>query len=325
MVDEPPVEEMLDRIEALSARNSSRRDPALERELLALRHGAGKLLAGEDADPRYPEPDFDGLADDPRPAEVAASALTPELLRAGMLRDGCVIVRELMPREHAEALALEVERATAARHAFANGGGAPEGYYEEFDPGPEWDLWEQRKFVSDGGLWAADSPKLTFEMFDAFERAGLREVIHGYLGERAAISLQKCTMRKVEPDSAAAWHQDGAFLGDVRALNVWLALSRCGDVAPGLDIVPRRLDDIVPAGTDGATFEWSVAPQVVEQVSGEAGVARPIFEAGDAVLFDEMNLHSTAADPSMPNPRYAIESWFFGLSRFPMQYVPVAF
>ena len=52
---------------------------------------------------------------------------------------------------------------------------------------------------------------------------------------------------------------------------------------------------------------------------------RPIFEPGDVLLFDEMNLHATAADPSMPNPRYAIESWFFGLSGFPPQYVPIAY
>ena len=29
-------------------------------------------------------------------------------------------------------------------------------------------------------------------------------------------------------------------MGDVRALNVWLSLSRCGDEAPGMDVVPRR-------------------------------------------------------------------------------------
>ena len=325
VIDEPPVAELLERIESLTARNASRRDPELEREILALRHRAGVRLAGEDADPSFPEPDFDGLGDGARPAEVTAAELTPELLRAAMLRDGSLLVRELIPRELAETLATEVERATEARRSLAGGGGAPEGYYEEFDPGAEWDLWEQRKFVADGGLWGADSPKLMFEMFHAFERSGLREVIGGYLGEPVAISLQKCTMRRVDPDSASAWHQDGAFLGEVRALNVWLALSRCGDLAPGLDVVPRRLDEIVPTGTDGAIFNWSVSPAVAEQVSGEGGSVRPIFEPGDALLFDEMNLHSTAADPSMPNPRYAIESWFFGLSGFPMQYVPLAF
>ena len=48
-------------------------------------------------------------------------------------------------------------------------------------------------------------------------------------------------------------------MGDVRALNVWLSLSHCGDEAPGMDIVPRRLDHIVPTGTEGANFNWSVS------------------------------------------------------------------
>ena len=65
-----------------------------------------------------------------------------------------------------------------------------------------------------------------------------------------------------------------------------------------------------------------MSPQVVAEVTASTGVVRPIFEPGDAILFDEMNLHSTAADPSMPNPRYAIESWFFGLSRLPRRVRP---
>ena len=77
-------------------------------------------------------------------------------------------------------------------------------------------------------------------------------------------------------------------------------------------------------GTEGAMFNWSVAEDVVKRVAGPEGVVRPIFEPGDILLFDEMNLHSTAAEPSMPNPRYAIESWFFGLSGFPDDYVPIA-
>ena len=66
------------------------------------------------------------------------------------------------------------------------------------------------------------------------------------------ISVQKCTLRRVDPDAGRGWHQDGAFMGDVRALNVWLSLSRCGDEAPGMDVIPRRLEDIVPTGTEGA-------------------------------------------------------------------------
>ena len=113
-------------------------------------------------------------------------------------------------------------------------------------------------------------------------------------------------------------------MGEVNALNVWLSLSRCGDEAPGLDIVARRLDHVVPTGTEGAVFDWSASQAVAEEAAGDAGIARPIFEPGDALLFDELLLHATAAEPDMPNVRYAVESWFFGPSGFPPEYAPLA-
>ena len=51
---------------------------------------------------------------------------------------------------------------------------------------------------------------------------------------------------------------------------------------------------------------------------------RPIFEPGDALFFDEMFLHQTGSDPAMPNPRFAVESWFFGARGFPADYAPLA-
>jgi hypothetical protein len=163
-----------------------------------------------------------------------------------------------------------------------------------------------------------------FELLETFERVGLRRLIGGYLGERPALSVNKCTLRRVSPQAGSSWHQDGAFLGDVRALNVWLSLSRCGDEAPGLDIVPRRIDHIVPTGTEGALFDWSVSPVLADEAAGDVPILRPIFEPGDALLFDDLFLHKTAADPDMPNTRYAVESWFFGPSAFPADYVPLA-
>ncbi len=63
--------------------------------------------------------------------------------------------------------------------------------------------------------------------------------------------------------------------------------------------------------------------QMAEQAAGDAGILRPIFEPGDVLLFDELFLHSTAAEPDMPKSRWAIESWFFGSSAFPGQYAPL--
>ena len=91
-----------------------------------------------------------------------------------------------------------------------------------------------------------------------------------------------------------------------------------------MDIVPRRLDGILPTGTEGTDFNWSVSEQVAEEAAGETGIVRPIFEPGDVLLFDDLFLHTTAAEPSMPKSRWAIESWFFGASASPAQYSPLA-
>jgi hypothetical protein len=113
-------------------------------------------------------------------------------------------------------------------------------------------------------------------------------------------------------------------MGDVRALNLWLSLSRCGDEAPGLDIVPRRLDEIVIEHEAMLDLELTRTRARAAAAAGRVEILRPIFEPGDALFFDEMFLHQTASEPSMPNPRFAIESWFFSAHGFPHDYAPLA-
>lgn len=322
--------ELFAEIEALSAANRAERSADIERELRRYRHLAGiSLVDGPSGDPADPEPapQVPELGPQSRVPEVTSGELTAEILRASVLAHGCLLVRGLVERERATELAAEIERAFEVRTALRSGPVDHDGYYEELQPEvPSPNLLEERRWVEEGGgMFAIDSPRLMFGMLDSFEGAGLRTVIEGYLGERAAISSQKCTLRKTTPDVTGAWHQDGAFLGDVRALNVWLSLSRCGDVAPSMDIVPRRLDEYVPTGTEGTWLDFQVSQAVAEEAAAGVGIVRPIFEPGDALLFDEVFLHQTGSDPSMPNSRYAIESWFFGPSAYPDDYVPVAF
>ena len=338
--DGRPVGEVFAEIDALSDGESARRKPKTARRILGLRHRAGLRLVEQPVTEAagHPAPAFDRLPTDSGLPEVSASELTPELLRAAILQSGCLLVRQLVDRDDAARLAEGIDRAYAARDSRAAGGPADPAYFDEFQPDPRFDLASLREFVRGGGsgLLAADSPRVMLDVLDVFERVGLQRLATEYLGERSAISVDKCLLRKVSPkvfgDSGesggpkpSAWHQDGAFLGDVRALNVWLSLSRCGDEAPGLDIVPRRLDHIVATGTDGAAFDWSVSREVAEKVGDGVGILRPIFEPGDVLLFDELFLHSTAAEPEMPSMRYAVESWFFAPARFPPEYAPLAF
>ena len=330
-VAEPPHEGFSGDDEALSARieqlyetNLTSPSRATERELLRLRNVAGirRLQSTTDV-PSFPEPGTipagDGLP------EVRGEDVTPELLRAGILRDGCLLVRGLIPRERAERFAEQIDRSFVERDRHDDGEPHDDGYYTEFTPDPSYGAQLARPWIKEGGgVLAVDSPLLSFEMTDMFRGAGLPQLVAGYLGEPALTTAQKTTLRKAEPHVAGAWHQDGKFMGPVRALNLWLSLSRCGDVAPGLDIVPRRLEEHVTTQTDEAILDYSVSQRMAEEAAGDKQILRPIFEPGDALFFDELFLHQTGSDPAMPKPRYALENWFFGGSAFPTEYAPLA-
>jgi hypothetical protein len=305
-------------------RQSPKRDH--ERRLLELRHQLGIRRVGKPGAVAHPEPDIAGLPTvESGLPEIDAADVTPELLRAGILRDGCLLVRGLIDRQVALGFAAQIDRAFTEREAGDNGGRPADGYYEEFEPEAGCGQPIAREWIKmGGGVLAVDTPMLTFEMMEMFEQAGLPALVRGYLGEAPLISAQKTTLRKADPSVPGAWHQDGAFMGQVRALNLWLSLSRCGDESPGLDIVPRRLDEFVRAGTDEAMLDYQVSQRAAETAAGDRPIVRPIFEPGDALFFDDLCLHKTGSDPAMAKPRYAIENWFFGGSAFPTEYAPVA-
>jgi hypothetical protein len=313
-------------IEALSARNEDAPDREAERRLVALRHLAGIRLIDDAPDgAQFVAPDIDRLpSGDPLP-EIPAAELTPGLIRAGILRDGCLLVRGLVPRERALHLAGQIDRSFAERERQDAGRSSTDGYYEEFRPHERYGDVQGRTWIQQGGgVLAADAPMLSFEMHELFRGAGLPELVSSYLGEPALISVHKTTLRKAAPSIPGAWHQDGFFMGEVRSLNLWLSLSRCGDEAPGLDIVPRRLHRYVATATEEAVLDYTISQQKVELAAGDTPVIRPIFEPGDALFFDELFLHQTGSDPSMPKHRYAVENWFFAASGFPSEYAPIA-
>ncbi len=320
------VDRLRAEIEALSEINRGAPDRMTERRLLGVRHRAGiALLDRPAASPEFAQPDTSRLPNPPGLPEIAAADVTPGLLRAGILRDGCLLVRGLVPRAEAERFAGRIERAWEARTRRETAESADEGMYEEFEPDPRFGPVMGREWIEEGGgLLAADSPELCFEMFEMLRTAGLPALVGGYLGEPALASVQKITLRKAEPQIPGAWHQDGFFMGPVRALNLWLALSLCGDVAPGLEIVPRRLDYLVTTATEEALLGYTISQRKAQEAAGEVPIIRPLFEPGDGLLFDELFLHQTGSDPSMAKPRFAIESWFFGGSGFPAEYAPLA-
>jgi hypothetical protein len=320
-------DELVDEIDRLLEDNRSSPSVAQERMLLHLRNLLGvRALERPAEDAGFPEPDHSGLPSNGSPlVEVAPGELTPGVLRAAILRSGCLLVRGLVDRGRAEDLAREIDRAFTERGRYDDDKSFNDRYYVPFEHDPRRGVTPPRNFIeAGGGVLAIDSPRLSFELGELLRAAALPELVKGYLREQPLVAGDKSTLRKAEPAVSGAWHQDGKFMGEVKALNLWLALSECGVRAPGLDLVPRRLEAHVATQTDEAMMPNQVSQRVAEEAAGGLPILRPVFEPGDALLFDELFLHKTASDPRMRRPRYAVESWFFGASGFPENYVPLA-
>ena len=231
------------------------RDRDVERRLVELRNvafdGLDKTVGFASWPPAAPgiDPGAVGIP------EITPAELTADAIRAGILGHGALIVRNLVPPDRVNRLIDDIDHTFVARDAcFDDGASAAETapWYVPFEPeSGTASIGPIRKWVREGGgVLTAESPRSMFDVLDTFDAVGLAEPIAGYLGERPVLSAKKCTLRRVPLDITADWHQDGAFLGDgVRVVNVWLALTRCGDTAPGLDIVGGRLDHLAPTGT----------------------------------------------------------------------------
>lgn len=323
-------DDLHDRIDEEMQRVREERDAEAMRRLLRLRHRGFEEL---ERDATFSNGDHAARDFEVRQGlpVLEPDALEPDAIRAAILTYGCLHIPGLVDTDRVEELKTGIDAAFDSCRRYEeeqDAGGEPEAdqWYEPFKPGPGYTLGGGRKWNRSGGaIWAADSPRMIFELTDTFERLGMRELVGGYLGERPALSMNKTVLRRARPGKGGAdWHQDGAFLGpEIRSLNVWLSLSHCGRDAPGMDMIPRRLAGIVETGGEGANFDWSVGQVEAERAAGEAGIVRPLFAPGDALLFDHVFLHRTASEPTMTQTRYAIESWFFAPSAYPDQQVPL--
>lgn len=279
-----------------------------------------------------------GRADWPPPApdlfpgqgvpEIAASELNVQTLGAAIQHHGALIIRGFIGSELAADLRETVDRAIALSEQVRAGDLSAEGsaWYQRAPMSIDHEVNKSRVFTQMEGsaVLAGDSPRAFEILLDLYEKLGVFDAVEGYLGERPALSLAKTVLRRVPVTNGTDWHQDGAFLGaHIRVVNLWLALSDCGEDAPGLDMAPWRINEIVETGTNGSYFPWAVGPGTVAAICPPEKVLTPVFRAGDAMMFDHLFLHRTAVRPHMTKSRYALESWMFAPSTFPEENFPL--
>jgi len=267
--------------------------------------------------------------------EVTAADLEIGALKAGILGKGGLIVRGLMESPLIETMRDNIDRVLQARIDLAT----------ENKPDAADNPWYRRspcvhggpvqfrggvRYSNIGSVWSADSPPLTFQLMDYYQKIGLPALLNSYFSEDAVLSVRKWVVRCAAPNNGASsgWHQDGYFLGDaaaIRTANVWIALTDCGGDAdaPGLEIIGGSERKIHETGTRGSPFDWTVGEELVAELAQTNPVQCPRFNAGDALFFDHFNLHRTGFGLNHTQNRYAIESWFFAGSTAPRKQQPV--
>lgn len=317
------------------AANLESRDPLLEQRLVEWRVRGFNRCERTGSPPTWPpaySDRFDGTEGIP---EIHFKELDSDALLSGVLGKGGLVVRGLMDAETIAITKNHIDRAFAARRAQALGRAASSDliWFHRSGSLPgrpaEFATLGSEDVPATGSIWCVDCPPAAFDLIEFYRRRGLAQLLAGYFGEPATLSVKKWVLRCVEPinGGSAGWHQDGRFLGDesIRTVNLWVALSDCGTGAdaPGIELVVGNQREIYPTGTHGADFDWTVGQGLVDQIARRSQVVCPRFRPGDAVFFDHYNLHRTGFGTNQAQNRYAVETWFFARSTAPAKQQPL--
>lgn len=313
-------------IELLTAACRADSSGELELALAELRYRSGLRLLAECGPSASLAPGTSPTVGERGVPELPLDAVDAPTVRAAILEHGCLLVPGALDAVRAPQIAAAIDHSFSVSETVADDGCELDSRW--WRPLPVSDAEKAllgRKWVKGaGGLLFADCPKLQFEILELYGELGLGHMVREYLGGRAVLSANKCTLRRVPVDAVGGWHQDGAFLGSgIRAINLWLALTDCGADAPGLELIPRRFDSVVETGTGDSYFEWASGEDAVRNAAGRTEPISPAFSAGDLLIFDDLLLHRTAVNATMTRERHAIEMWCFAADRYPSGQVPV--
>lgn len=316
----------LDEIARLTHANRTARDAQIEQQLAVLRHQAWPEVPRAEPRGAWPPEGPDVLAGLEGLPDLPFADVTTDVLRSAVFCHGALLARRMFDAEVVQRLRDDIDATMAFVGRLGDGaqiGDEPEWFspLEVDGVGGAARMW----VLNSGTIWAADSPRTLFDLIEAIDACGLGALLTAIFGTRPALSITKFAMRRVPADTMGGWHQDGYVLGDdTRTLNVWVALSHCGDRAPGLDVLPRRMDRFVATAV-APPLDFIVAQETVDELAAETPIVRPIFEPGDALIFDQYLLHQTGWGPGLTEPRYGLECWFFDPSTYPEDLAPLVF
>lgn len=179
----------------------------------------------------------------------------------------------------------------------------------------EADLRMSDLFRSYGSIVLVNTNHAAAIVCEILENMVLMPHLTAYFGVRPMLALNASSVRMADitSDKPCLFHQDGTFLGgpSARTINTWIALDDCGTDAPGIEVIPRRVSDLLPAGKN-VDMDWEILDnEVYDRFGGRSSGWIPQFQAGDVLAFDHMNIHRTHMTRSMTRNRHALECWMY--------------
>jgi Phytanoyl-CoA dioxygenase (PhyH) len=281
-------------------------DESLRLARMRLEAGRWMVTTATRERPFVPDADrFAGMVDLP---EIEHRDLDVEQLAGGLLFHGALVVRGFLTQDEVALLQGHLDSMLAARDSTVAEGAAL-GY-------------------------SAVSPPALADLLAIYRSRGFSDTLRTYLGGRPVMHAHRIKLKRNVREFGLPWHQDGAyFLGRCQAVNAWVALTEVGANCPGLDIVPRRQDEVLGftpemlASLDRQpelAYLKDRSPQRLSDILDTTRESTPILQPGDAVMFDEMTLHRTGTVPWNVPSRDVALTWFFAPSRYPRNGSPVA-
>jgi hypothetical protein len=310
---------LLDALDLLTDLNRRHRDPEIEERLVLLRRDSFSELEHSEGRRSWPP-----AYDDPFPGvegliEIEPNGLSEATLGGAIQHHGHVLVRGLLPPATVGRLVDAIDNAFRARDGWE--GGAPVSettpWFVPVPSHPRYPTIDAVQRLSPSKVLVVDSPRGLFELTEAFSAAGLDRIVGEYLGDRPVMAENKWALRRMNrKDDRAPWHQEASVFnsGPLRTVNVWLTLTAAGEHAPGFQFVPRRMHAIIEPD-----LKFGLKAETMGAVAAQEAIAAPLYEPGDAVLFDEYLVHRTKAGPEMQGIRYSVESWMFAPSGHPLR------
>ena len=174
---------------------------------------------------------------------------------------------------------------------------------------------------------AALAPEAPLDLWQSLDQAALRRWCEPLLGPALVLNASECWVRRqpapgrrLPGQAPHSWHQDGALRFDfpghpvgtalpLRMVTCWIALTPCGDQAPGLEWMATALPRLLrPAELTDAAVRTAWPARAFE---------RPGLGPGDALVFGGGTLHRTHVVPGMTLDRTSVELRLFSAGDMP--------